>query len=72
MPKIGFYTTMDEPLRLVENRQGWRNVAQNVSNPRIEGVQASDRGMLGTEQTPGLCGKICTGSICKRTLSLLS
>ena len=27
---------MEEVLRLVENRQGWRNVVQNTSNPRIE------------------------------------
>jgi len=27
---------MEELLRLVENRQGWRNVVQNASNPRIE------------------------------------
>src|SRR6218665_2498225 len=25
---------MEELLRLVENRQGWRNVVQNASNPR--------------------------------------
>ena len=34
---------MAELLRLVKNSQGWRNVVQNASNPRIEeGTEQSE------------------------------
>jgi len=37
MDNIGTWTglAMEELLRLVENKQEWRNVVQNASNPQI-------------------------------------